>query len=110
MRQALVEILGRGRTRDPVLDDASITVSEVRISPDLKQATVFASRLGDAENASVIDALNRAAPRLRGLLGKMLEMKYTPALRFRADTTFYEIRKIESLLSRPEVVRDLDRP
>lgn len=108
IRHALVDIFQRESLREPFLDDVSITVSEARVTPDLKQATVYAAPLGGARQQEVIDALNRVAPYIRGLLGKKIAMKFTPALTFRGDETFSEAEKIDALLSRPDVARDLE--
>lgn len=108
IRHALVELLQRESFREPALEGVSVTVSEVRVSPDLKQATAYAAPLGGTRQAEVIDALNRVAPYLRGLLGKKIAMKFTPALAFRSDDTFAEAQKIDALLARPDVARDLD--
>lgn len=107
IRHALVEILQRETLRDPALEGVSITVSEVRVSPDLKQASVYAAPLGGGAQGETIAALNRVAPYLRGLLGKKIEMKFTPAIKFMSDETFEEARKIDELLARPDVARDL---
>ncbi len=109
IRHALVDIFQRESLREPVLTGVSITVSEVRPSPDLRQASVFCTPLGGVNEAEVIAALNKAAPFLRGLLGRQIEMKFTPALLFRGDESFAEARKIDALLAREEVARDLDR-
>lgn len=108
IRQALVEILSREELRDPALAGVSVTVSEVRASPDLKQATAYCTPLGGAGKDEVVAALNRVAPYLRGLLGKKIELKFTPALRFMSDESFAEAAKIDQLLSSPSVRRDLD--
>jgi len=97
----------RESLREPELQGVSITVSEVRVTPDLKQATAYAAPLGGTHQDEVIDALNRAAPYLRGLLGKTIAMKFTPALRFRSDETFAEAERIDALLAHPDVARDL---
>lgn len=107
IRHALVEIMQRESLRDPALDGVSVTVSEVRVSPDLKQATVYASPLGGAAEGEVVEALNKVAPYLRGLLGRAIDMKFTPALKFRRDEVFTEAQKIDALLARPDVARDL---
>ena len=107
IRHVLVEILRRENLREPELQHVSITVSEVRLSPDLKQASVYAAPLGGGQQKDVIGALNRIAPFLRGLLGKKLDSKFTPALKFMSDETFAEAQKIDQLLARPEVARDL---
>lgn len=108
VRHALVEILQREDLREPTLSGVSITVSEVRTAPDLKQATVYCTPLGGAHGGEIIAALNRASPHLRGLLGKRIDMKFTPALKFALDETFEEARRIDEILARPEVKRDLD--
>jgi len=107
IRHALVEIMQRESLREPDLQGVSITLSEVRVSPDLKQASVYAAPLGGGRQREVIAALNKVAPFLRGLLGKKIDLKFTPALTFRSDETFAEAEKIDALLSRPDVARDL---
>ena len=107
IRHALVEIFQREGLREPALQGISVTVSEVRCSPDLKNASVYASPLGGGDQEGVIKALNHAAPHIRGLLAKKIELKFTPALKFLSDETFAEAQKIEAILSRPEVARDL---
>lgn len=120
IRHALSRILARGGLRDPVLADAAITVSEVRVSPDLKNATAFviplaggAGEPGEAGTESIettVAALGRAASYLRGQLGQEIELRYTPQLRFEADSSFDEAARVEALLRRPRVQRDLQRP
>lgn len=107
VRHALADILRREHLREPALAGVSVTISEVRASPDLKYATVFCLPLGGGQEAEVVDALNHAANYLRGILGREVEMKFTPTLKFVADTSFAEARRIDELLSRPEVARDL---
>ena len=115
IRHALVEIFQREDLRDPALAGVSITVSEVRASPDLKNATVFCAPLGAALSSSdqrdgregVIEALNKSASYLRGLLGRRIDLKYTPTLSFRSDESFQEASRIDALLDSPEVKRDL---
>ena len=107
IRHALVEILQREDLRDPALAGVSVTISEVRPSPDLKQATVFCTPLGGGGLDQVVEGLNRTAPYLRKLLGKKIEMKFTPALVFRGDDSFSEAKRIDELLSSPDVARDL---
>ena len=81
----------------------------MRVSPDLKQASVFAEPLGGVAEDEVVKALNRVAPYLRGLLGKKIDLKFTPALKFLRDETFAEAQKIDALLARPDVARDLQK-
>ncbi|MEO1015457.1 MAG: 30S ribosome-binding factor RbfA [Pseudomonadota bacterium] len=112
IRHALVEILQREDLRDPALDGVAVTISEVRASPDLKQATAYCAKLGGdmaggPDEARVIEALNRSGPKIRHLLGQKVDLKYTPEVRFRKDESFDEAQRIDDLLSRPEVRRDL---
>ncbi len=107
IRHALVEIIQRETWREPALQGVSVTVSEVRVSPDLKNATAYASPLGGGDEIEVVSALNKVAPYLRKLLGGKIDLKYTPALSFRSDDTFAEAQKIDALLARPDVARDL---
>lgn len=107
VRHALVEILQREDLRDPALGGVSVTVSEVRPSPDLRHASVYCSALGGENTAEVVKGLNRVAPYLRGLLGKKIEMKFTPELRFVKDESFDEAERIDELLSRSDVQRDI---
>ena len=107
IRHALVEIMQRENMREPALQGVSVTVSEVRVSPDLKNATAYASPLGGVDQGEVVGALNKMAPYLRKLLGAKIDLKYTPALSFRSDDTFAEAERIDALLARPDVARDL---
>ncbi len=107
IRHALVEIMQRETLRDPALEGVSVTVSEVRVSPDLKQASVYAAPLGGENQVEVVGALNKVAPYLRGVLGKKIDLKFTPALKFMSDETFAEAQRIDALLARPDVARDL---
>lgn len=108
IRHLLSDILGHGSLRDPVLTEANITVSEVRVSPDLRNATAYVSQLGGGEMADVLAALKRATPHLRSRLGRELKLRHTPDLRFEADRSFDEAARIEALLRQPRVQRDLD--
>jgi ribosome-binding factor A len=107
IRHAIVEILQREDLRDPALSGVSVTVSEVKTSPDLKTATVFATPLGGGHIDDVIAALNRTAAHIRGLLARRIDMKFTPSLKFVADESFAKAQRIDELLARPEVARDL---
>lgn len=113
VRHALVEIFLREDLRDPILAGLQITITEVRMTPDLKQATVFCAPLGSSidpeKHPEIIKALGRAAPHLRHLLGEKIDMKFTPALVFRNDESFAESRRIDELLASPKVARDLQR-
>jgi ribosome-binding factor A len=106
IRYALVEILMRGELRDPDLVGVSITISEVRVSPDLKNATAFVMPLGGKEVPKIVAALKRAAPFLRRQVGASATMRYMPALNFVADEAFEEGAKIDALLRSAELSRD----
>ena len=103
-----MDIFAREEFSDPVLYGKSITITEVRISPDLKNATAFAAPLGGEDMAKVIEALNRAAGFLRGRLSREVELRYTPILRFIPDDSYDEARRIDELLASERVRRDLD--
>lgn len=109
VRHAVSEVLQRGDVRDDVLENSVISISEVRMSPDLKIATCFVSPLGAADGDAVIKALNHHAKFIRGRSASALrQMKYMPEFRFRIDTSFDNYAKIDALLSSPEVSRDLE--
>jgi ribosome-binding factor A len=107
-RHALSELLQRGEVRDDVIEKTVISVSEVRMSPDLKVATAFVSPLGAKDSAAVIEALNRHARFIRGRMSPALrQMKYMPEFRFKLDTSYDNFARIDELLRSPEVARDL---
>ncbi len=109
VRHALAEVLTRGEVRDDVIQANVISVSEVRMSPDLKIATAYVAPLGAAENDAVIKALAQNAKFIRGRVsGALRQMKFMPEFRFRLDTSFDNMAKIDRLLRSPEVARDLD--
>lgn len=99
MRHVLAELLMRGDVREPGLADATLTVSEVRISPDLRHAVVFVTELGSELGSGRLEALHRAAPILRGEIARRLQLKYAPDLAFRADPSFAEAARIDALLA-----------
>jgi ribosome-binding factor A len=109
VRHALSEMLQRRELNVDVIDNTVISISEVRMSPDLKIATAFVSPLGARDDKAVIDALNKTARFIRGRVSSALrQMKYMPEFRFRLDTSFDNFSKINELLKNPEVQRDLD--
>ncbi len=109
VRHALSEMLQRGEILDPVIETTVISISEVRMSPDLKIATAFVSPLGAKDADAVIGALNKHAKFIRGRVSFALrQMKYMPEFRFRLDTSYDNFAKINDLLRSPEVARDLD--
>lgn len=110
IRHVLAELLARDHVRDPDLRDVMITVTEVRISPDLKNATAFVTPLGGAGMETAVTALNRAAPYLRHELGRELRLRTLPSLSFQPDRSFDEASRIDSVLQRERVRRDLERP
>lgn len=110
LRHALVRVLAKGRLDDPALAGANITVTEVRVSPDLKAATAFVTPLGGADLQAAVTALNRAARFLRGQLGHELTLRYTPRLDFAADRSFEHATRMQTLLESARVRRDLREP
>jgi ribosome-binding factor A len=107
IRHALTDILAREEFADPDLSGKSITVSEVRVSPDLKHATVFCAPLGGGDMSTTATALNRAAGFLRGRLSQEVDLRFATILRFVADDSYDEARRIAELLASPRVRRDL---
>lgn len=107
VRHALVEVLREEDISDEALVGVSVTVTEVRMSPDLKHATCFVEPLGGGHAAEVVGALNRHAKFLRGRLGRHIELKFTPELRFLHDESFNEAARMDRLFQDPRVQRDL---
>ncbi len=108
VRAAITQVLQRGEVNDDVIEKTVISVSEVRMSPDLKMATAYVAPLGVSDHDAVIAALNKHAKFIRGRIGGQLrQMKYMPEVRFRDDTSFDNYQKIDALLRSPEVQRDL---
>lgn len=110
IRHALADILSRGEIVDDELTRHVISVPEVRMSPDLKIATVYVVPMGGGDGQAVVKAFARNARFLRGLIARRVTMKFVPDLRFRHDETFGYVDRIDSLLRRREVARDLDQP
>jgi ribosome-binding factor A len=109
VRHALAEILARGDVHDPVIEAHLITVPEVRMSPDLRQATIYVMPLGGRDAKPVLAALERNKRYLRGEIARRVNLKFAPEIRFRLDERFDEAERIEKLLRTSEVRRDLDR-
>jgi len=107
VRHALVEILREEDISDPALEGVSVTVTEVRTSPDLRHATVFVEPLGGGHAPEVVEGLNRHAKFLRGRLGRMIDMKFTPDLKFLHDESFNEAARMDRLFDDPKVRQDL---
>jgi ribosome-binding factor A len=107
LRHALAWLLERGDFRDPELAGHAVTVTEVRISPDLRNATVYVTPLGGGTAGPLLTALNRARPFLRRQVAARVRLKYVPTLNFEADTSFDRAERLERLLHEPAVARDL---
>jgi ribosome-binding factor A len=109
IRHALADIFMRGECHMPELSNASITVSEVRVSPDLKNATAFVMPLAGENKEELLQALIEAAPELRHLVSKKVKLRHAPRIHFKLDTSFEEAQRINTLLNKPEVARDLEK-
>ena len=109
IRRSLAELLNRGNLYDPELEKLLVTVSEVRISPDLKVATVFVLPLGGDKKKEAIEALSRSKHEIRKVIAKSLNLKYAPDFRFIIDETFDQIDKTEQLLNQTKVKSDLGK-
>lgn len=108
IRHVLAGIFARHEFRDPDLAEATITVTEVRIAPDLKRATAYVARLGRSDVAVLLPALKRATPYLRGQIGKAMKLRAVPDLSFEADTSLDYAMEINRRMHQPDVARDLD--
>ncbi|HEV2651586.1 MAG TPA: 30S ribosome-binding factor RbfA [Rhizomicrobium sp.] len=107
LRHALADVLRRGDIRDPDLNGVSVTITQIKPSPDMRHATVFCEPLGGQNAKQVIAALNKHKGYLRGEMGREIAMKFTPELRFVEDESFAEAQKIDDLLRSSRVARDL---
>ena len=110
LRHALSELLRSGAMRDPALREANITVSEVRVSPDLKNATAFVMPLAGAKTDEILAGLKRGAVFLKGRVAQLVELRQVPNIVFALDEAFDNAARITALLARPEVARDLHPP
>ena len=108
IRHELAEMLARGDVHDPVIEAHMITVPEVRMSADLRLATIYVMPLGGHDEDEVLGALERNKRYMRGEIAKRVNLKFAPEIRFRIDERFDEAERIEKLLRTPEVQRDLD--
>jgi ribosome-binding factor A len=108
IRHVLAEIFARGEIVDDVLSQYSLTVSEVRMTPDLKLATAFVLPLGGVGAEDAVKHLEQHKRFLRGELAKRVKLRFMPELRFKADTSFASSQRIDELLASPKVARDLD--
>ena len=107
VRHALVEVMREEEIIDPALEGVSVTVTEVRMSPDLRHALVFVERLGGGDYAEMVAGLNRHTKFLRGRLGRTIELKFTPDLKFVHDESFDEAQRMSRLFEDPRVAQDL---
>ena len=110
VRHTLSALFLRGDFRDPVLQALNFTVTEVRVSPDLRNATVFVTPLGGGDIAAAVKALRHAAGFLRAQVAHEINLRFAPNLSFEADTSFEHAARIDALLHQPEVARDLALP
>lgn len=110
VRHALVEILREEDLQDEALRGVSVTVTEVRMTPDLKRAICFVEPLGGVHAQEVVAGLNRSSRFLRGRLGHAVELRYTPDLKFLHDESFAEADRMNRLFSDPRVRRDVEAP
>lgn len=109
IRHKISEMLARGDIHDDVLSSHVITIPEVRLSPDLKIATIYVMPLGGEDVKPVIEALARNRKYIRAEVASTLNLRYAPDLRFREDETFEEATRIDRLLDSPRVRRDTGR-
>ena len=108
VRHAMAEMLSRGEVHDPVIEGHLITIPEVRMSPDLRLATIYVMPLGGRDEKEVVEALERNKRFLRGEIARRINLKFAPDIRFRVDERFDEAERIEKLLRTPRIQRDLD--
>ena len=110
IRHAVADILARGEVRDEALDRRPLTIPAVRMSPDLKLATVLVMPLGGKGAAAVVEALDRHKKELRALVARRVNLKFAPDLRFALDTSFEAQARMDALLRSPAVARDIKSP
>lgn len=108
IRHAMAEMLARGDVHDPVLQGHLITIPEVRMTADLRQATIYVMPLGGRDVEDVIEALNNNRKFLRGEIAHRVNLKFAPDIRFRVDERFDEAERIEKILRTPRVRRDIE--
>jgi len=109
VRHALADLLQRGEIHDEVLASHALTIPEVRMSPDLRLATIFVMPLGGKDVEAVLAALDSHKRYIRGEVARAVNLKFAPEVRFRADTTFDEALRIDRLLASDKVRQDLDK-
>ena len=109
IRHALAEMLTRGEIHDDVLAEHVVTVSEVRMSPDLRLASVYIMPLGGKDLKSVLEALDRHRKYIRGEIAHAVNLKFAPDIRFMADDSFDEAQRMEAIFRSPKVAQDLKK-
>jgi ribosome-binding factor A len=109
IRHEFADMLARGDVHDAVIEGRMITVPEVRLSADLRLATIYIMPLGGRDEQKVLDALERNSRYVRGEIARRVNLKFAPEIRFRIDERFDEAERIEKLLRTPAVQRDLKR-
>ena len=109
VRHALAELLTRGEIHDAVLAAHVLTIPEVRMSPDLRLATIFVMPLGGKDVEAVLAALESNKRYIRGEIARAVNLKFAPDVRFRADESFDESLRIDRLLASDKVRQDLDK-
>jgi len=108
VRHALAEMLTRGDVHDPVIEKHMITIPEVRVTADLRLATIYVMPMGGRDAEEVVAAFERHKKYLRGEIAHRINLKFAPDIRFRVDDRFAEAERIDKLLRSPDVKRDLD--
>lgn len=109
IRHILADIFLRGECRSPDLFDVTVTITEVRVAPDMKNATAFFMPLAGQNKETLFAALKNAAPEIRHLVSKRIKLRHTPRIHFALDESFDTAQHIENLLRKPEVARDLSK-
>ncbi len=109
IRHILADIFIRGESRSPELFDVTITISEVRVAPDMKNATAYFMPLAGENKEKLLLALKTAQPEIRYLVSKRIKLRHTPKIYFALDESFDEAQRINELLKKPEVARDLEK-
>ena len=108
VRHTMAQMLSRGDISDPILDKHVVTVSRVKMSPDLKLATIYVMPLGGKDEPEVISALDRHRKFLRGEIARDVNLKFAPEIRFRIDDSFDTVSRIDAILNSERVKRDLE--
>ena len=109
VRHALADMLTRGDVHDPVIEGHMITIPEVRVTADLRLATIYVMPLGGRDAETVVAAFERHKKFLRAEIAHRINLKFAPDIRFRVDDRFAEAERIDKLLRSPDVQRDLKR-